>query len=103
MPVYEYACRACGALEEHLQPMGSDAPGPCQACGGELRRRWSRVAIKYQGWGFTATDKLLPDDRRNQDFRTLRDRAERMVLRRVPTAGSGRPTDATDGRPTRSR
>ena len=36
MPVYEYACRACDAVEEHLQPLGSDAPGPCQACGGEL-------------------------------------------------------------------
>jgi putative FmdB family regulatory protein len=79
MPVYEYACRACGEVEEHLQPLGSDAPGPCEACGGELRRRWSRVAIKYQRWGFTSTDKLLPEDRRNQDFRTLRDRAERVA------------------------
>ena len=78
MPVYEYACRACGASEEHLQPLGSDAPGPCQACGGELRRRWSRVAVKYQSWGFTSTDKLVGDDRRDQDFRALRDRAERI-------------------------
>ena len=62
MPVYEYACRACDASEEHLQPLGA-AAGPCQACGGELRRRWSRVAVKYQGWGFTSTDKLVGDDR----------------------------------------
>ena len=78
MPVYEYACRACGATEEHLQPLGSDAPGPCAACGGELRLRWSRVAVKYQSWGFTSTDKLVGDDRRDQDFRALRDRAERI-------------------------
>ena len=78
MPVYEYACRACDAFEEHLQPLGSGAPGPCQACGGELRRRWSRVAVKYQSWGFTSTDKLVGDDRRDQDFRALRDRAERI-------------------------
>jgi putative FmdB family regulatory protein len=78
VPVYEYACRGCGEVTEHLQPLGSDAPGPCQACGGELRRRWSRVAVKYQGWGFTSTDKLLPEQRRNQDFRTLRERAERI-------------------------
>ena len=78
MPVYEYACRACGATEEHLQPLGSGAPGPCAACGGELRRRWSRVAVKYQSWGFTSTDKLVGDDRRDQDFRALRDRAERI-------------------------
>ena len=79
MPVYEYACRTCGAVEEHLQPLGSGAPGPCQACGGELRRRFGRVAVKYQGWGFTSTDKLLPEDRRGQDFRALRDRAERIA------------------------
>jgi putative FmdB family regulatory protein len=78
LPVYEYACRACGATEEHLQPLGSDAPGPCAACGGGLRRRWSRVAVKYQSWGFTSTDKLVGDDRRDQDFRALRDRAERI-------------------------
>ena len=78
MPIYEYACRACGAAEEHLQPLGSDAPGPCAACGGELRRRWSRVAVKYQSWGFTSTDQLVGDDRRDQDFRALRDRAERI-------------------------
>jgi hypothetical protein len=36
------------------------------------------VAIRYQGWGFTSTDKLLPEDRRTQDFRALRDRAERI-------------------------
>jgi putative FmdB family regulatory protein len=81
MPVYEYTCRACGHLEEHLQPLGAGPPGPCSACGGELRRRWSRVAVKYQDWGFTATDKLLPDDRRqrHKDYRALRERAERIA------------------------
>jgi putative FmdB family regulatory protein len=79
MPVYEYRCGDCGASEEHLQPMGSDAPGPCQACGGELRRRFSRVAARYQGWGFKSTDKLLPGDRPRKDFRTLRERAERIA------------------------
>ena len=47
--------------------------------GGWYRRRWSRVAVKYQGWGFTSTDKLVPEDRRNQNYRTLRDRAERIA------------------------
>ena len=79
MPVYEYRCQDCGASEEHLQPMGSDAPGPCQACGGELHRRFSRVAVRYQGGGFAATDKLLPGDRPRKDFRALRERAERIA------------------------
>lgn len=79
MPVYEYTCRACGQVEEHLQPLGSGAPGPCGSCGGELRRRWSRVAVKYEGWGFNTTDRLIPDDRPRKDFRTLRERAERIA------------------------
>jgi putative FmdB family regulatory protein len=79
MPLYEYVCRACGNAEEHLQPLGAQAPGACQACGGELRRRYSRVAVRYQGWGFTSTDKLLPESRRQQDFQALRERAERIA------------------------
>ncbi len=81
MPLYEYTCRACSHDEEHLQPLGAGAPGPCAACGGELRRRWSRVAVKYQGWGYNATDKLLPDDHRRQgtDYRALRERAEKIA------------------------
>jgi putative FmdB family regulatory protein len=79
VPVYEYRCHACGAIEEHLQPMGAEAPGPCQACGGELRRRFSRVAVRYQGWGFDSTDKLVSGDRPRKDFRTLRERAEQIA------------------------
>jgi putative FmdB family regulatory protein len=79
MPIYEYRCRACGAVSEHLQPMGSDAPGPCEACGGELHKRFSRVGVRYQGWGFQSTDALVPDDRPRKDFRALRDRAERIA------------------------
>lgn len=79
MPLYEYVCRTCGNAEEHLQPLGAGAPGPCEACGGELRRRYGRVAVRYQGWGYTSTDKLLPEGRRQQDFRTLRERAERIA------------------------
>jgi putative FmdB family regulatory protein len=79
MPLYEYVCRACGNPEEHLQPLGADPPGPCEACGGELRRRFSRVGVRCQGWGFTSTDKLLPESRRQQDFRALRERAERIA------------------------
>ncbi len=45
----------------------------------ELRRRFSRVAVRYQSWGFGSTDKLLPSDRRRQDFKALRERAERIA------------------------
>ena len=60
-------------------PSAATPPGPARPAAASSRRRWSRVAVKYQGWGFTSTDKLVPEDRRNQDFRTLRDRAERIA------------------------
>jgi hypothetical protein len=34
--------------------------------------------VKYEGWGFNATDKLAPEQRRQQDYRALCERAERI-------------------------
>ena len=78
MPLYEYACTACAAVEEHLLPLGAEGPAECAACGGALRRKFSRVAVKYEGWGFTATDKLVGDPR-GKDFKALRERADRIA------------------------
>jgi putative FmdB family regulatory protein len=77
VPIYEYACRDCAAVEEHLLPLGADGPDTCAACGGALRRKFSRVAVKYEGWGFTSTDSLV-NDTRGKDFKALRERAERI-------------------------
>jgi putative FmdB family regulatory protein len=79
MPVYEYRCRACGEALEEVQPMGSGAPGPCPKCGGTLRRVYSRVGVRFSGWGFNSTDKLLPGDRPRKDFKKLREKAEEIA------------------------
>lgn len=80
MPVYEYRCASCGGAHDRLLPHSRvDDPGPCPACDGELERRFSRVAVRYEGWGFRATDGLVPDrpGGRN-DFQEVRERAERL-------------------------
>ena len=77
MPVYEYVCTACAAVEEHLLPLGADGPDACAACGEPLRRKFSRVAVKYEGWGFSSTDRLVGDTH-GKDFKALRERAERI-------------------------
>jgi predicted nucleic acid-binding Zn ribbon protein len=59
--------------------MGAGAPGPCPDCGGELRRRYGRVAVTFTGWGFASTDALLPGDRRKKDFRTLKSKADEIA------------------------
>ncbi len=77
MPVYEYRCSACDEVEEHLQPLGAGVPGPCASCGGELRKKFSRVAVRYGTWGFTSTDSLVSDTR-GRDYKALREKAEQI-------------------------
>jgi putative FmdB family regulatory protein len=79
VPVYEYRCRACGASREEVQPMGTPPPGPCLQCGGELRRIYGRVGVRFSGWGFNSTDSLVPGNRPRKDFKTLRDKAEEIA------------------------
>jgi predicted nucleic acid-binding Zn ribbon protein len=59
--------------------MGSDPPGPCAECGGELRRVYGRVAVRFSGWGFKSTDSLVPEDRPRKDFKKLREKAEEIA------------------------
>jgi putative FmdB family regulatory protein len=79
MPVYEYICRSCGTRREEIQPMGAKPPGPCAVCGGELRRVYGRVGVRFSGWGFNSTDSLMPKDRRRKDFKKLREKADEIA------------------------
>jgi putative FmdB family regulatory protein len=79
VPVYEYRCGHCGQLVERLLRYAEvERPGPCDGCGGPLARRFSRVAVRLEGWGFARTDGLVPDRPGRGDFATVRERAERI-------------------------
>ena len=80
MPVYEYLCKHCGSSVDRILPHNmAERPGACPDCGREqLKRRFSRVAVRLEGWGFAATDALVPDRPGRGDFRAVRDRAERV-------------------------
>jgi putative FmdB family regulatory protein len=79
VPVYEYRCRSCGHAVEELQARGAGPPGPCPRCGGELRRVYGRVGVRFSGWGFRSTDSLVPEDRPRKDFRALSQKAEEIA------------------------
>jgi putative FmdB family regulatory protein len=79
MPIYEYRCKECGTSREEMQPMGAPAPGACQACGGELRRVYGQVSVRFSGWGFDRTDSLLPGGRPRKDFKALQRKAEEIA------------------------
>lgn len=79
MPVYEYVCSDCGEGHDRILPHErADEPGPCATCGGALQRRFSRVAVRYEGWGFSRTDGMVPERPGRGDFKQVRERAERL-------------------------
>jgi putative FmdB family regulatory protein len=53
MPLYEYACRDCGARFEVLQRMGADSTGvTCPKCGGQqVAKQLSTFASTAAGGG----------------------------------------------------
>jgi putative FmdB family regulatory protein len=61
MPLYEYACDACGHRFEVIQKF-SDAPiETCPKCGSAVRKLMSSPAIQFKGSGWYITDYAKKD------------------------------------------
>ena len=56
MPIYEYACTACGERTEARQSFDDPPLDVCPVCGGKLRKLYSPVGIVFKGSGFYSTD-----------------------------------------------
>jgi putative FmdB family regulatory protein len=56
MPVYEYACTACGERTEARQSFDDPPLEECPVCGGKLRKLYSPVGVVFKGSGFYSTD-----------------------------------------------
>jgi putative FmdB family regulatory protein len=57
MPIYEYACEACGHALEAMQKMTDPALTDCPACGKpSLRKQISAAGFVLKGGGWYATD-----------------------------------------------
>ena len=56
MPIYEYACRACGEHLEVAQSFRDDPLTTCPGCGGSLRKVFGSIGITFKGSGFYRTD-----------------------------------------------
>jgi putative FmdB family regulatory protein len=53
MPIYEYACSACGHAFEMLQPVGAAPPTACPACeASEVRKLVSATSFVLKGGGW---------------------------------------------------
>ena len=60
MPIYEYACTACGERTEAKQGFDDPPLEICPICGGKLRKLYSPVGIVFKGSGFYSTDHKRP-------------------------------------------
>jgi putative FmdB family regulatory protein len=78
MPIYLFRCTGCDEQTELLLGLGDLGDRPCEACGSPTKHRFARIAVKYNGWGFGATDRLV-DDPHGKDFTKLRDTAEQIA------------------------
>ena len=56
MPIYEYACTACGERTEAKQSFDDPPLDECPICGGQLRKLYSPVGVVFKGSGFYSTD-----------------------------------------------
>lgn len=58
MPIYEYACDACGQHFDRLQKMSDPDPDTCTKCGhtGQVRRQVTAPSFRLAGSGWYETD-----------------------------------------------
>lgn len=77
MPIYLFRCKDCDVEHEELLALGETGDRSCPECGGRATHRFARIAVKYEGWGFSATDSLVGDSH-GKDFKALRSKAEQI-------------------------
>ena len=57
MPIYAYACGACGATHDFLQKMSEGPKRKCPSCGAlRLRKQVTAAAFHLKGSGWYVTD-----------------------------------------------
>ena len=78
MPIYEYACNACGHELELLQGFREEPITTCPACHlDELKRKISAAAFHLKGTGWYETDfKNKDKDQKKAEKETTEDKPE---------------------------
>lgn len=56
MPLYEYACGACGHHFEVIRKFSDPPEEKCPKCGGGVRKLQSAPAFQFKGTGWYVTD-----------------------------------------------
>lgn len=56
MPLYDYACTACGRVHEVRHGFEETYDRPCETCGAPMRRVFNPAPVLFKGSGFYVTD-----------------------------------------------
>jgi putative FmdB family regulatory protein len=59
MPLYDYACSACGQRVEVLHGRDTLGPSSCELCGGPMRKLMSAAAVVFKGSGWAKRDRAV--------------------------------------------
>ena len=76
MPIYEYACTACGERTEAKQTFDEPPLEECPHCGGKLRKLYSPVGIVFKGSGFYSTDAKSKSGKKTDSDSKKTDKSE---------------------------
>jgi len=91
MPIYEYACEACGHELEAMQKMSDAALTDCPACGKPaLKKQISAAGFVLKGGGWYATDFRDKGKKKDGgDTKESKDSTESKEAAPPPACGSG--------------
>ena len=66
MPIYAFACQACGHHFDKLQKLSDPDPSVCPECGaeGDIRRQLTAPSFRLAGSGWYETDFKKDGDRK---------------------------------------
>ncbi len=65
MPIYAFACQACGHAFDNLQKMSDPDPATCPACGAaQVKRQLTAPSFRLAGAGWYETDFKKDGDRK---------------------------------------
>ena len=95
MPVYEYACKACGQHLEVAQSFKDEPLTACPACGGTLRKVFGSIGISFKGSGFYRTDSRTPSGKPTGTADKEKDKAKASSGEGGSGSGSGSGSEAS--------